>query len=68
MNKQRNKQIKSSKFSALRLEPQHLGLKLQEKVSLVPRPSSFYLSAAFTVMHGTGRAEKNGEGLEVFMM
>ena len=31
--------------------------------SLIPRPPPFYLPFAFTIIHGSGRLAKNGEGL-----
>ena len=35
--------------------------------SLGPRPPPFYLPFAFTIIHGSGRPAKNGEGLGAFI-
>ena len=35
--------------------------------SLVPRPPPFYLPFAFTIIHGSERPAKNGEGLGAFI-
>ena len=45
----------------------HVTANVTAVVSLGPRPPPFYLPFAFTIIHGSGRPAKNGEGLGAFI-
>ena len=42
-------------------------MNVRERLSLVPRAPPFYLPFAFTIIHGSVRPAKNGEGLGAFI-